>query len=364
MDGSAAAVRVKRRLVDAVAQLAAAPGSVGRVARRLVGWAEPDDIVELYRVLLGRDPGPAEVEAASGRHWRLAVRSVADSEEFGSSLEQALVARCLHLMDVFATTVDVTPEELDRLFQRTRTYWESAGSSLRTAYWSVLSTDDWLGAPSREQLLTFYETGRENAATLTDIATRVRPDFDLKRSRVLDFGCGVGRVLRHFVGEAASCEGWDVSRGHLQLLEENFSGLFGLDGSAYTVRTIESPHAPPVAGEFDLAYSLITLQHNSPPVMAQMLRILLRSLAAGGIALVHLPTAPAMPGYEFAVDTYLDDTDITMEMHALPRDVIFGIAGEEDASVVWARYTDLCGPSFVNELFGFVKASPVLSSAG
>lgn len=354
-------MRVKRRLAYLIARLGAGPGSIGRVARRLLGWAEPDDITQLYRTLLGRVPTPAEVDGALRRHWRQALDAVLSSEEFKRSLEKDSVTRFLQRMDAFATSVDVAPEYLDQMFQRTRAYWQSAGSNARTAYWSVLSTDDWQGSPSREQLIAFYDTGRANAASLIGIARKLRPGFTLAESRVLDFGCGVGRVLRHFVGEAASCEGWDFSRAHLQLLEANFRGLFGLDRSAYAVRVIESPNARPVGGEFDLAYSLITLQHNPPPVMAQMLRLVLRALAVGGVALVHLPTAPAAEDYEFAVNTYLSDSDSTMEMHALSRDAIFAIAREENASVAWARYTNLCGPSFVNELFGFVKAGAVQS---
>jgi SAM-dependent methyltransferase len=141
----------------------------------------------------------------------------------------------------------------------------------------------------------------------------------------------------------------------LQLLEENFRSLFELDRSAYATRVIDSPNVDTVDGEFDLAYSLIAMQHNPPPVMAHMLRVLLRSLAPGGLALVHLPTAPAIEGYAFSVDAYLEAVHPKMEMHALPRDVIFDLARDEGVAVVWARYTDWCGPSFVNELIAFAK---------
>jgi hypothetical protein len=54
-------------------------------------------------------------------------------------------------------------------------------------------------------------------------------------------------------------------------------------------------------------------------------------------------------------DSYLELAHRRMEMHALPRGVMFDIACEEGATVRWARYTDWCGPSFVNELVAFAK---------
>jgi SAM-dependent methyltransferase len=350
-------VRLKQRGVDLFIRLTAVPGRIGWVARRLLGWTEPKDISELYRMLLGRRPEPSELEAKLGTHWRVALEDLLSSEEYEHPREEDFAARFLKRIEDFSTSVDVTPKELDRLFQHTRTYWDTAGSDVQTAYWSVLSTDDWLGSPSRDQVLAFYETGRDNAETLISIAGNLRPEFCLSEARVLDFGCGIGRVLRHFVGRAARCEGWDFSASHLKLLEDNFIELFQLDRSAFATRILDSPHIEPMEAKFDFAYSLITLQHNPPPVMAHMLRVLLRSLAPGGLALVHLTTAPAIEGYAFSVDEYHKAEPRRMEMHALPRDSIFDIAREEGATVPWARYTNWCGPSFLNELIAFVKTS-------
>lgn len=348
-------MRLKQRGVDLVIRLTAVPGRVGWVARRLLGWTEPKDINELYRMLLGRRPEPSEIEAKLGTHWRVALGDLLSSEEYEHPQEEDFAARFLERIGAFSISVDVTSKQLDRLFQDTRNYWQAAGSDVQTAYWSVLSADAWLGSQNRDQVLAFYETGRGNAESLIGIAENLRPDFCLSEARVLDFGCGVGRVLRHFVGRAAHCEGWDFSRSHLQLLEDNFNDLFQLDRSAFATRMLDSPDLEPIDAEFDFAYSLLALQHNPPPVMARMLRILLRSLAPGGLALVHLTTAPAIEGYAFSLDEYHKAEHRRMEMHALSRESIFDIAREEGVTVPWARYTNWCGPSFLNELIAFAK---------
>jgi ubiquinone/menaquinone biosynthesis C-methylase UbiE len=43
--------------------------------------------------------------------------------------------------------------------------------------------------------------------------------------RVLDFGCGSGKLLRHFVGEAKDCEfiGCDIDEPSINWLREHFS---------------------------------------------------------------------------------------------------------------------------------------------
>ena len=77
---------------------------------------------------------------------------------------------------------------------------------------------------------------------------------------------------------------------------------------------------------FDLGYSFITLQHNTPPVIAAIVARLLTLLKPGGCAFLHIPLA--LPDYKFTVADYLSDekSGKNMEIHVLPRNDLNDIA--------------------------------------
>jgi SAM-dependent methyltransferase len=205
-------------------------------------------------------------------------------------------------------------------------------------------------------MVRFYASGRSHADLAVAFAQRVRPDFRLEAARVLDFGCGPGRVLRHFVGEAAWSEGWDFSKPHLDRLVDNFQKLFDFPRERFGVRVLDSlAIAAPEPG-FDLLISFLVLQHNPPPLMNHLLREALRSLCPRGIAVMHITTAPLSAGYEFSLGVQRPEAREEMQMHALPKGAIFKTAAAEDCSVEVSIYSDFCGPDFFNELFVFAKA--------
>jgi len=79
-------------------------------------------------------------------------------------------------------------------------------------------------------------------------------------------------------------------------------------------------HLPQV----DAIFSVITLQHNPPPVMVWMLSQLLACLNPSGVAYLQIPSYRA--GYLFEVDRYMNSTPPnTLEMHFLPQQAVFQI---------------------------------------
>jgi SAM-dependent methyltransferase len=75
--------------------------------------------------------------------------------------------------------------------------------------------------------------------------------------RVLDFGCGVGRVLRHFAPEAAEAEFWgcDIDRPSVTWLKENLEPPF------HIFEVGECPELPQANGYFDLIYAFSVYTH-------------------------------------------------------------------------------------------------------
>jgi SAM-dependent methyltransferase len=96
--------------------------------------------------------------------------------------------------------------------------------------------------------------------------------------RVLDFGCGAGRTLRHFLGEAtAGTEVWgvDIDPASIDWLAAH------LAPPLHVARSSPEPPLPFADGSFDLIWALSVFTHLVAP--ARWLAELHRVLAPGGL---------------------------------------------------------------------------------
>jgi SAM-dependent methyltransferase len=103
-------------------------------------------------------------------------------------------------------------------------------------------------------------------------------DWDLEGKRVLDFGCGAGRVLRHFLAEGSSTELWgcDIDGPSVAWLVDNMSPA---------VRSFRNGPEPPLPlpdGYFDLVWAASVFTHLTDDWSA-WLSELRRILAPGGL---------------------------------------------------------------------------------
>jgi len=100
----------------------------------------------------------------------------------------------------------------------------------------------------------YEETGLAHRILLESL---LPDDWAWPGKRVLDFGCGVGRVLRQFAPEAETAEFWgcDLDRPSLDWLERNMSPPFHFFESS------EDPHLPQEDGFFDLIYAYSVYTH-------------------------------------------------------------------------------------------------------
>ncbi len=112
-----------------------------------------------------------------------------------------------------------------------------------------------IGPMGEENPVGVYEnTGRLHRDLLQSVLPE---DWSWSGKRVLDFGCGVGRVLRQFAPEAKEAEFWgcDLDTPSVEWLQKNLSPPFQIFESG------EEPGLPQEDGFFDLIYAYSVYTH-------------------------------------------------------------------------------------------------------
>ncbi len=97
--------------------------------------------------------------------------------------------------------------------------------------------------------------------------------FSFEGKRIYEFGCGSGRVLRHFYPEAETCEFWgsDIDYPSIAWLTENLSPPF------FVFQNTEHPTLPLDSNSFDLIFTISVFSHihvNWSQWMMELRRIL------------------------------------------------------------------------------------------
>ena len=122
------------------------------------------------------------------------------------------------------------------------------------------------GDPDAAYLELGAQTKRQIVALLPD-------DWSFDGKRVLDFGSGAGRTLRHFAREAETAELWgcDIDGPSIEWLQENLCPPF------HAWQTISVPPLGLEHESFDLIYAISVFTHltdNSTPWLLELHRML------------------------------------------------------------------------------------------
>jgi len=129
----------------------------------------------------------------------------------------------------------------------------------------------------------FFATGDDHVRHVMDVC-RHHFDPDFQPQRILDFGCGTGRLVIPFAKTAAEVVGLDVSDSMLAEARRNCEshGLVNVQllKSADTIGDS--------LGEFDLVHSFIVFQHIPVAKGMHILRQVLRRVRQGGFAAIHI----------------------------------------------------------------------------
>ncbi|MEA2274963.1 MAG: hypothetical protein QOI98_3671 [Solirubrobacteraceae bacterium] len=155
--------------------------------------------------------------------------------------------------------------------------WEAIAAT--HPYFGVLTDPRFLGHLSADSLAEFFRTGDADAdflLTLIERHTGTKPG-----RRVLDFGCGVGRLSLAFARRGHEVTGIDVS-ATMRTLATQHRDAMQLTNANFVDDVAALPD-----GAFDVAVSLIVFQHIPVAHGEELLRRLLRKLAPAGAAALH-----------------------------------------------------------------------------
>jgi SAM-dependent methyltransferase len=105
--------------------------------------------------------------------------------------------------------------------------------------------------------------------TRTAIIDLLPEDFSLEGKRVMDFGCGAGRTLRHFMDEAERAELWgvDIDATSIDLLRETVCP---------PLHVMRSEYEPPLGlqtASFDLIWSISVFTHLTDNSLSWLLEL-------------------------------------------------------------------------------------------
>jgi SAM-dependent methyltransferase len=125
----------------------------------------------------------------------------------------------------------------------------------------------------------FLASGRHNADLVRELVRQQGTTVD-DVGALLDWGCGCGRVLRHWAGlQRAHVFGCDIDARMVAWCSENLR-------FADARETELSPPLPYDSGTFGLVYAFSVMTHLSQPLQDEWMRELRRVLRPGGLLLI------------------------------------------------------------------------------
>lgn len=211
--------------------------------------------------------------------------------------------------------------ELNVLATNLITTWSNYGK--KEPYWSVITQDEYRNKNIIKNKDSFYESGKPQSEWILQEIINIIPDFNPEK--ILDYGCGVGRITKHF----SNAVGCDISQPHLDIAKKECTNEFIL---------IEPGNCPKY---YDLIYSLKVLQYNHPEIMKKCIYSILDSLTLKGIAFLHIPYCVPV----------IKNLNGIMEMNALTKEEINEIISFQNCKLLKCFDVNMCGPDISDAVY-------------
>ena len=150
--------------------------------------------------------------------------------------------------------------------------------------WAVLTWEEKRG--NNWQPADFYQNGEKAVRDILAVlaALNLKTDFE----KILDFGCGAGRLTRALTGVGQKVWGVDAAKEMIEFASHDAQKPKNVE---YALNNRPDLKIFP-DNYFDGVFSLITLQHLPKKNIVKYVRELLRVLRPGGTLVFQLPAVP------------------------------------------------------------------------
>ncbi len=163
--------------------------------------------------------------------------------------------------------------------ERVRRNWNDLGAT--DPAWAILSCGRKSGR--RADLDQFFETGRVEVRNVVQRLADLRLPHDGERA--LDFGCGIGRLTQALAEHYTRVDGIDIADSMIETARRRNDS----PRVRYLLNTTTDLTDVPTS-TYDLACSLLVLQHLRGQIVMRYLAELLRVLRSGGVLCFNLPS--------------------------------------------------------------------------
>ena len=282
------------------------------------------DVIKIYQLLLDREPeseGVIESHLKTHENQQSLRRSILASAEY--RMKNPVDFSASYYRDI-QPQVDIhaSREEMTQLFSSVSEGWTRLGAE--EPHWSVLTDQKYKQASISENLDTFYRTGFGHKQLLDAFCSR--NSIEYKNDLCLELGCGVGRITAALAASFKNVVALDVSPNNLRLCEQRLKEEKIDNVELRLIKNIQEFDSLP---KYDVFFSLITLQHNPPPVQLFILDKILSNGSTGSVSFFQTPHH--WPDYSFSSAAYLSAAQNQrerslsdyMEMHPPPMRFIF-----------------------------------------
>lgn len=169
--------------------------------------------------------------------------------------------------------------------------WRRYGE--KAPYFGVFGQAEFLNKNLDDDRLSFYFTSGEKYVEELFSVVRTGIDPDFAPEKILDFGCGPGRMVIPFSRKAREVYGLDVSEKMLEEARKNCAEV-GVKNAVF--RLSDDQLSGLSEQKFDLIHSFIVLQHLNTKRGEKLIAKLIDHLAEGGVGALHVTYADSVPG--------------------------------------------------------------------
>lgn len=234
--------------------------------------------------------------------------------------------------------------DLEKIVEDLAENWQLLGA--QDPLWAILSDPAKRGGGWR--IDQFLETGRLEAEQIMGHLAEL--SLSPECHRVLDFGCGVGRITHALAGYFERADGLDVSEAMVvqaRRLHQDLPNLF--------FHQSVSPELPFPGQSFDVIYSRLVLQHMATDIALNYVAEFVRVLRPLGVAIVQAPSRCLIDEEVMASEVQFKGGSAMIEMHAHPREMIEGVIRERGGRIADVRDDPCAGEFFESLKYTFIR---------